>query len=117
MKCTVRSSWLAETVLQDAQRAVRAGDQAHAASGYLSAVTQYGKAQHEADGIRREAQLAIARATPVVHALATRPEAGRAGTSLARAESLFVAMDYTLAKLAALDAEQVGVAADVAQRR
>src|SRR5207245_9909659 len=58
--------------------------------------------------------LAIARARPVVHALATRPEAGRAGTSLARAESLFVAMDYTLAKLAALDAEQVGVAAGVA---
>src|SRR5207245_2477560 len=83
------------TVLQHAERAVRAGGPAHAASGYLSAVTQYGKAQHEADGIRREAQLAIARATPVVHALATRPEAGRAGTSLARAESLFVAMDYT----------------------
>src|SRR5204863_525332 len=114
MKSNVPSLLLAETVLQNAERAVRAGDQAHAASGYLSAVTQYGKAQHEADGIRREAQLAIARATPVVHALATRPEAGRAGTSLARAESLFVAMDYTLAKLAALDAEQVGVAAGVA---
>jgi len=114
MKNNVPSLLLAETVLQNAERAVRAGDQAHAASGYLSAVTQYGKAQHEADGIRREAQLAIARATPVVHALATRPEAGRAGTSLARAESLFVAMDYTLAKLAALDAEQVGVAAGVA---
>src|SRR6184192_2972123 len=114
MKNNVPSLLLAETVLQNAERAVRAGDQAHAASGYLSAVTQYGKAQHEADGIRREAQRAIARATPVVHALATRPEAGRAGTSLARAESLFVAMDFTLAKLAALDAEQVGVAAGVA---
>src|SRR5207237_860818 len=101
MKNNVPSLLLAETVLQNAERAVRAGDQAHAASGYLSAVTQYGKAQHEAEGLRREAQQAIGRATPVVHALATRPEAGRAGTSLARAESLFVAMDYTLANLAA----------------
>jgi len=114
MKNNVPSLLLAETVLQNAERAVRAGDQAHAGSGYLSAVTQYQKAQHEADGLRREAQHAIARATPVVHALATRPEAGRAGTSLARAESLFMAMDFTLAKLAALDAEQVGVAAGVA---
>ena len=114
MKNNVPSLLLAETVLQNAERAVRAGDQAHAGSGYLSAVTQYQKAQHEADGLRREAQQAIARATPVVHALATRPEAGRAGTSLARAESLFMAMDFTLAKLAALDAEQVGVAAGVA---
>src|SRR5881275_340674 len=114
MKNNVPSLLLSETVLQNAERAVRADDQGHAASGYLSAVTQYAKAQHEADGIRREAQQAIARATPVVHALATRPEAGRAGTSLARAESLFVAMDFTLAKLAALDAEQVGVAAGIA---
>jgi len=114
MKNNVPSLLLAETVLQNAERAVRAGDQAHATSGYLSAVTQYAKAQHEAEGLRREAQQAIGRATPVVHALATRPEAGRAGTSLARAESLFVAMEYTLAKLAALDAEQVGVAAGVA---
>src|SRR5437773_772887 len=113
MKNNVPSLLLAETVLQNAERAVRGGDQAHAASGYLSAVTQYQKAQHEADGIRREAQQAIARATPVVHALATHQEAGRAGTSLARAESLFVAMDFTLAKLAALDAEQVGVAAGI----
>src|SRR2546423_5612253 len=114
MKNNVPSLLLAETVLQNAERAVRAGDQAHAASGYLSAVTQYGKAQHEAEGWGREAQQAMGGATPVVPALATRPEAGRAGTSWARAESLFVAMDYTLAKLAALDAEQVGVAAGVA---
>ena len=107
MKNNVPSLLLAETVLQNAERALRAGDQPHAATGYLSA-------QREADALRREAQQAVARATPVVHALATRPEAGRAATSLARAESLFSAMDYTLAKLAALDAEQVGVAAGVA---
>ena len=114
MKNNVPSLLLAETVLQNAERALRAGDQPHAATGYLSAVEQYPKAQREADALRREAQQAVARATPVVHALATRPEAGRAATSLARAESLFSAMDYTLAKLAALDAEQVGVAAGVA---
>src|SRR5207245_11398956 len=80
MKNNVPSLLLAETVLQNAERAVRADDQGHAASGYLSAVTQYGKAQHEADGLRREAQQAIGRATPVVPALATRPAAGRPGT-------------------------------------
>src|SRR5436189_13567 len=45
---------------------------------------------------------------------ATRPAAGRAATSLARADSLYKAMDYVVARLAALDAEQVGVAAGVA---
>src|SRR2546427_11583248 len=49
--------------------------------------------------------------SPVVNALATRPQAGRAATSLARAESGYAAMDYVVARLAALDAEQVGVAA------
>src|SRR2546427_147566 len=51
---------------------------------------------------------------PVVNALATRPQAGRAATSLARAESGYAAMDSVVARLAALDAEQVGVAAGVA---
>src|SRR2546430_14196753 len=68
----------------------------------------------EAETLRRDAEQAIARATPVVHALATRPEAGRAATSLARADSLYTAMDYLVSRLAALDAEQVGVAARVA---
>jgi ketosteroid isomerase-like protein len=44
----------------------------------------------------------------------TRPEAGRAGASLGRAESLYAAGDYVVARLAAQDAEQVGVAAGVA---
>src|SRR5437899_152209 len=85
-----------------------------AAGGYLSAIPQYAKAQAEAETLRQEAEQAIARATPVVHALATRPEAGRAATSLARADSLYKAMDYVVSRLAALDAEQVGVAAGVA---
>src|SRR5436853_533087 len=57
---------------------------------------------------------ALARATPVINALPTRPEAGLAATSLARADSLYLAMDYLVSRLAALDAEQVGVAAGVA---
>src|SRR3989454_40668 len=114
MKNNVPSLILAETVVQNAERALRTGDLARAASGYLSAIPQYVKAQAEAEALRREAEQAIARATPVVHALATRPEAGRAATSLARADSLYTAMDYVVSRLAALDAEQVGVAAGVA---
>jgi serine/threonine-protein kinase len=114
MKNNVPSLILAETVVQNAERALRTGDLARAASGYLGAIPQYAKAQAEAEVLQREADQAIARATPVVHALATRPEAGRAATSLARADSLYKAMDYVVSRLAALDAEQVGVAAGVA---
>ena len=114
MKNNVPSLILAETVVQNAERALRTGDLARAASGYLSAIPQYAKAQAEAEALQGEAEQAIARATPVVHALATRPEAGRAATSLARADSLYKAMDYVVSRLAALDAEQVGVAAGVA---
>jgi len=104
MKNNVPSLILAETVVQNAERALRTGDLARAASGYLSAIPQYAKAQAEAETLQREAQQAIARATPVVHALATRPEAGRAATSLARADSLYTAMDYVVSRMAALDA-------------
>ena len=46
----------------------------------------------------KEAELAIARATPVVKGLTTPLDAAtRAATSLARAESLYAAMDYPLA--------------------
>ncbi len=114
MKNNVPSLILAETVVQNAERALRTGDLARAASGYLGAIPQYAKAQAEAETLQREAEQAIARATPVVHALATRPEAGRAATSLARADSLYTAMDYVVSRMAALDAEQVGVAAGVA---
>jgi len=114
MKNNVPSLILAETVVQNAERALRRDDLARAASGYLSAIPQYAKAQGEAEALEREAEQAIARATPVVHALATRPEAGRAATSLARADSLYKAMDYVVSRLAARDAEQVGVAAGVA---
>ena len=114
MKNNVPSLTLAETVVQNAERALRTGDLARAATGYLTAIPQYAKAQSEGEALRRDAEQAIARATPVLSAMATRPEAGRAATSLARAESLYAAMDFVVARLAALDAEQVGVAAGVA---
>src|SRR2546422_392440 len=78
MKNNVPSLILAEAVVQNAERAVRTGDLARAASGYLGAIPQYAKAQAEAETLRREAEQAIARATPVVHALATPPQAGAA---------------------------------------
>ncbi len=114
MKNNVRSVVLAETMLQTAEQARRRGDQARASSGYLGAVPQYKQAQAEALRLRAEARSALERATPVVKGLATRTAAARAATSLSRAESLYAAMDYALAKLAAQDAEQVGVATGVA---
>jgi eukaryotic-like serine/threonine-protein kinase len=114
MKNNVPSLVLAETMVQTAELALRNGDQARASSGYVSAVPQYRKAGNEAEQLRRQADLAITRATPVVKGVATAPEATHAVTSLARAESLYQAGDYTLATLAARDAEKVGVAAGVA---
>src|SRR5213594_904120 len=114
MKNNVPTLILAETMLLTSERALRSGDPARAASGYAGAVPMYRKAEAEAAALRRDAEQAIARATPVVNALATRPQAGRAATSLARAESGYAAMDYVVARLAALDAEQVGVSAGVA---
>jgi serine/threonine-protein kinase len=114
IKNVVPAVVLAETLLESAERALRRGDIARATGAYLTAIPQYRRAQAEAEALGRDAAHAIARATPVVRALATRPEASRAATSLARAESLYAAQDYTVARLAALDAEQVGVAAGVA---
>jgi hypothetical protein len=115
IKNNVPSVVLAETMLQTAEQGVRSGDQARASGAYLSAVSQYRKARVEVEKLRQEAELAIARATPVVKALAAPLDAAtRAATSLARAESLYAAMDYPLAASAAQDAERVGVAAGVA---
>jgi hypothetical protein len=115
IKNNVPSVVLAETMLQTAEQGVRSGDQAHASGAYLSAVSQYRKAHAEVETLRQEAELAIARATPVVKGLAAPLDAAtRAATSLARAESLYAAMDYPLAASAAQDAERVGVAAGVA---
>src|SRR2546425_13056094 len=75
---TLFRSILAETMLLTSERALRSGDPARAASGYAGAVPMYRKAEAEAAALRRDAEQAIARATPVVNALATRPQAGRA---------------------------------------
>jgi eukaryotic-like serine/threonine-protein kinase len=115
IKNNVSSVVLAETMLQTAEQGLRSGDRARASGAYLSAVSQYRKAQAEVEKLRKEAELAIARATPVVKGLAgPLGAATRAATSLARAESLYAAMDYPLAASAAQDAERVGVAAGVA---
>src|SRR5205807_7445856 len=87
---------------------------AQAASSYLTAIPQYAVAVRQAEALRREAETVIVRTRPVVLALGTGPGVARAATSLARAESLFSTMDYPLAKLAALDAEQAGLVAGVA---
>ena len=115
IKNNVPSVVLAETMLQTAEQGLRGGDRARASGAYLSAVSQYRKAQAEVETLRKEAELAIARATPVVKGLAAPLDAAtRAATSLARAESLYAARDYPLAASAARDAERVGVAAGVA---
>ncbi|HET7296331.1 MAG TPA: serine/threonine-protein kinase, partial [Gemmatimonadales bacterium] len=54
MKNNVPSLILAETVVQNAERALRTGDLARAASGYLSAIPQYAKAQQEGEALRRD---------------------------------------------------------------
>src|SRR2546427_9669072 len=114
MKNSVPALALAEAALQNAERGTRVGDLAQATSSYLTAISQYAVAARQADALRREAETVIVRTRPVVLALGTGPGATRAGTSLARAESLFSTMDYPLAKIAALDAEQAGLVARVA---
>src|SRR3989454_342477 len=111
MKNSVPALALAEAALQNAERGTRVGDLAQATSSYLTAISQYAVAARQAEALRREAETVIVRTRPVVLALGTGPGATRAGTSLARAESLFSTMDYPLAKIAALDAEQAGLLA------
>jgi predicted Ser/Thr protein kinase len=113
-KNSVSALALAETALQNAEHQIRLGDQSHATNSYLTAIGQYALAERQAEALRREAEAVIVRARPVVLALGTGLEASRAATSLARAESLFATMAYPLARIAALDAEQVGLIAGVA---
>jgi hypothetical protein len=113
-KNNVPALTVAEAALQNAEHRIRLGDRTHATNSYLTAIGQYALAERQAKALRREAEAVIVRARPVVLALGTGLEAARAATSLARAESLFAAMDYPLARIAALDAEQVGLTAGVA---
>jgi len=60
------------------------------------------------------AQHMIARVSPVVQAIPTGRAASNAGVFLARAESLLHEQDFTLAKVAAQSAEQIGIDAGIA---
>jgi len=113
-KNTVPSWAIAETMLASADQAVRAGEQTRATSMYGGAVDQYRKAGREAVVLRSEAEQLISRANTAVRALGARPEAARAVNALARADSLVKAGDFTLAKLAASDAEQTAIGLGVA---
>jgi hypothetical protein len=105
---------LAETMFQASEQALVAGDQTRALRGYLESVNQYGRARDEARAMDREAQRMVQRVTPVVQAIPAGRGAGNAVIFLARAESLLREQDFTLAKVAAQSAEQIGVDAGIA---
>jgi len=113
-KNTVPSWTIAEAMLATADQAVGAGQQTRATSTYSGAIDEYRKAAREAGVVRNEAELLISRASTAVRALSARPEATRAVNALARADSLLKAGDFTLAKLAASDAEQTAIGLGVA---
>jgi serine/threonine-protein kinase len=114
MKNNVPAIAIAEAMLQTSDGALRNGDQPRATSGYQGAIGQYHRAVQETQALRTDVLKLRDRATTVARALGTGPDAARAAVSLARADSLIGAKDYTLARLAAQDAEQIAVAAGVA---
>jgi hypothetical protein len=105
---------LAETMLETADRRAAAGDLARAAQGWRECVRQYRIALREAEAERDRVATLIERVTPVVLALGTRAEGAMAAASLARAESLLTAGEFNLARLAAQNAERIGLDAGVA---
>jgi hypothetical protein len=113
-KNNVPAMILAETMFQASEQALRAGDQSRALRGYVEAAQQYAQARAQARTMQREAQQMVARVQPVVQAIPTGPEAANAGIFLARAESLLRQQDFTMAKVAAQSAEQVGIEAGIA---
>jgi serine/threonine-protein kinase len=114
LKNNVPAMVLAETMLQVSEEALRAGEQGRALSGYNAVVAQYRQAGEEARAMEQEAQRILQRVAPVVQAMPSGPAAANAGIFLARAESLFRERDFTLAKVAAQSAEQVGIDAGIA---
>jgi serine/threonine-protein kinase len=114
LKNNVPAMVLAETMLQASEQALTAGEQARALSGYNAVVEQYRRAGAEARAMEQEAQRMLQRVVPVVQAMPSGPAAANAGIFLARAESLFRERDFTLAKVAAQSAEQVGIDAGIA---
>ncbi len=114
LKNNVPAMILAETMFQASEQALQAGDQSRALRGYVEATLQYARARDEARAMEREAQRMVSRVTPVVQAIPTGPAAANAGVFLARAESLLRQQDFTLAKVAAQSAEQIGTDAGIA---
>ncbi|HEX9611550.1 MAG TPA: serine/threonine-protein kinase, partial [Gemmatimonadales bacterium] len=114
IKSGLGSAVVGEGLLLAADRQAQSGDVSHAAPGWREAVMRFRLAAREAAQEREAVATQIERATPVVQALGTRPEAAGAAASLARAESLLTANDFNLARLAAQNAEQVGIAAGIA---
>ena len=113
-KNTVPSLLLAQTMLEASDRALQRGDQSLALRGYVESAQRYNKARDEARDMEHEAEHMIQRVTPVVEAIPAGRAASNAGVILARAESLLREQDFTLAKVAAQGAEQIGVDAGVA---
>ena len=114
LKNSVAAWILAESMFQASEQALQTGDQSRAIRGYVEAVSQYNRAREQARGMDREAQLMVQRVTPVVQAIPTGAAAANAVIFLARAESLLREQDFTLAKVAAQSAEQIGVDAGIA---
>jgi serine/threonine-protein kinase len=113
-KNSVPAVIMAQSMFEAADQALQRGNQSLALRGYVEAAQQYGRARDEARAMDREAQQMIARVSPVVQALPTGRAASNAGVFLARAESLLREQDFTLAKVAAQSAEQIGIDAGIA---
>ncbi|HXM38519.1 MAG TPA: protein kinase [Gemmatimonadales bacterium] len=114
LKNSVPAMILAESMWQASEQALQANDQPRAIRGYVAAVQQYGRARQQARTMQREAQRMVQRVTPVVQAIPTGTAAANASIFLSRAESLLRQQDFTLAKVAAQSAEQVGIDAGIA---
>jgi serine/threonine-protein kinase len=114
LKNNVPAMMLAEAMFQVSEQALVAGNQSQALNGYVAVLPQYRTAQAEARALQREAALVLQRVTPVVQAIPAGPSAANAGIYLARAESLLRQQDFTMAKVAAQSAEQVGINAGIA---
>ena len=114
LKNSVAAWILAESMFQASEQALQAGDQSRAIRGYVEAVSQYTRAREQARVMDREARLMVERVAPVVQALPTGAAAANAGIFLVRAESLLREQDFTLAKVAAQSAEQIGIDAGIA---
>jgi serine/threonine protein kinase len=114
IKNRMRAALLGESLLETADRLAASGDVASAAPGWRESAAQFQLARREAVQVRDSVAALIQRATPVVQALGMRPQAAAAAASLARAESLLTSNDFDLARIAAQNAEQIGLAAGVA---